>query len=229
MKRLFRRIALAAALLLPRGYAAAAPTADLVSSSWQLDFHFHDPQRIAVLLPGDRQPTTFWYMLFRVVNHTGRDVEFFPSFTIVTDTLQVVVGGDEVHPSVYDAIASRHRNDAPFFAPPSKITGPLLQGDENGRTSAAVFRPFDPRASRFTVYIGGLSGEMTRVASPMDAEAGDRVLGAEPDSAAAAKPVESAGAFLLRRTLAVGYDLPGDPTTRALAAPVRRSREWVMR
>jgi hypothetical protein len=29
--------------------------------------------------------------------------------------------------------------------------------------------------------------------------------------------------------LAVMYDLPGDPQTRASATPVRRSREWVMR
>ena len=127
---------------------------------------FHDPQRITFRLPGDTHETTFWYMLYEVTNSTGRDVEFFPSFRLVTDTLQVVTAGDDISPSVYDAIAARHKREFPFFAPPTKVTGLLLQGRENARASAAVFRMFDKEASAFTVYGAGFSGDMDRVPNP---------------------------------------------------------------
>ena len=40
---------------------------------------------------------------------------------------------------------------------------------------------------------------------------------------------ENPRAFVLRKTLAIRYDLPGDPLTRTVSKPVRRTREWVMR
>ena len=197
--------------------AVAAPRAGLIASTWDLDLEFHDPQRVTLKLPGDQHETTFWYMLYRVTNSTGQDVEFYPSFRLVTNTLGVVTGGDDISPSVYDAIAARHVKEFPFFALPTKVTGPLLQGEENARSSVVVFRTFDDHASRFTVYIGGLSGDIVRVKNPQtSAPQGDQ------------KSEQSASAFLLRRSLAIVYDLPGDPKTRQIAKPVRVSREWVM-
>jgi hypothetical protein len=138
----------------------------------------------------------------------------------VTDTLGVVAGGDDISPSVYDAIAARHVKEFPFFALPSKITGPLLQGEENARSSVVVFRTFDDHASRFTIYIGGLSGDIVRVKNPQTSSPpGDKKSGKST----------TASALLLRRSLAIVYDLPGDPVTRQIAKPVRVSREWVMR
>ncbi|HNQ23317.1 MAG TPA: hypothetical protein PKK06_09515 [Phycisphaerae bacterium] len=187
-----------------------------VSSSWQLEFAFEDPQRISVKLSGDGEETTYWYMLYVVTNKTGTDVRFFPSFDLVTDTLQVIEGGANVHPAVYDAIAARHKKDYPFFAPPWKVTGPLLQGTDNARTSAVVFTTFDPLANRFTVYASGLSGELKRVQNP----------GFDP---AQPESDQNPRFFILRRTLGITYELPGDPETRKGAQPVRRTREWVMR
>lgn len=195
---------------------AAAPKADIATTAWQLDLEFYDPQRITLRLPGDEHATTFWYVLYQVTNRTGKDVAFYPSFRIVTDTLQVVEGGTDISPTVYDAVKARHYREFPFFAPPPKVTGLLLQGEENSRSSAAVFRTFDDAASSFTLYVGGLSGENTRERNP----AFD-VKRAESE--------DNPRAFYLRRTLAVVYDLPGDGQTRAAATPIRRSREWVMR
>ncbi len=196
--------------------ALAAPKAELVASSWQLDLEFSDPQRISIVLPGDSHATTFWYLLYEVTNNTRRDVEFYPSFRLVTDTLTIVEGGAEVSPSVYTAISGRHGKEYPFFAPPHKVTGTLRQGEENARASAAVFREFDPQASKFTVFVAGLSGELAKIANPSAADAKAR-SGDVPRS------------YVLRRTLAISYDLPGDPKTRNLAKPIRRNREWVMR
>ena len=194
----------------------AAPKTDIATTAWQLDLEFYDPQRITLRLPGDEHETTFWYVLYQVTNRTGKDVEFYPSFRIVTDTLQVVEGGTEVSPTVYDAVKARHLRQFPFFASPAKVTGLLLQGPDNARSSAAVFRTFDEAAASFTLYVSGLSGESARQRNPaFDPKRGESE--------------ENPRAFFMRRTLAVVYDLPGDPQTRSAATPVRRSREWVMR
>ena len=92
----------------------------------------------------------------------------------------------------------------------------MLQGAENGRESAAVFKMFDPQASSFTVYMGGLAGEKVRVNNPAF----------DPGKE---ESEENPRSFLVQRTLSILYDLPGDPQTRAYSKPVRRNREWVMR
>jgi len=203
------------ALALLGSWAWAAPKTGLTGGSWELDVEFADPQRITVPL-ADGTEETYWYVIYRVINRTGRDVAFFPSFRIVTSTLRVVNAGEGVHPSVYDRIAALHRQQFSFFAPPGKVTGLLLQGQENARESAAVFKTFDPEASSFTLYMTGFAGNIERVANPaFDVQ--------KPESD------DNPRSFLFRRTLAIMYDLPGDPQTRASAKPIRRDREWVMR
>jgi len=198
------------------GVASAAPEPSKAPQSWQLSFEFHDLQRISVVLPGDVQQTTFWYLLYTVTNDSGQDVEFYPAFELVTSTMEVVTGGDEISPSVYGAIRARHRKLYPFFRDPLKASGKLLQGEDNARTSAAVFRGFDPMANSVTVYVAGLSGEVARVANPVfDSR--------EPVSE------DNPRFFALRKTLAIAYDIPGDVKTRRMANMARRAQKWVMR
>ena len=194
----------------------AAPVPSLAPKSWDLDFEFFDPARIEVVLPGDDRPTVYWYLIYTVTNNSGREVLFYPQFDLVTDTLRVVHGGDNVSPTVFDAVKKLHAKMHPFLAEPLKVGGKLLQGTDNARTSVALFRDFDPQASKFTIFVGGLSGEIARVPNPaFDSAAGES---------------ESNPAFFtLRKTLAIPYDLPGDPYTRRASVPVRGTREWVMR
>ena len=183
---------------------------------WQLDFEFHDPRRITIQGVGDKTPKTYWYVLYRVTNNTGSDVQFFPSFKLVTDNLQVVEAGDGVGMQVYERIGRRHENDFGFFAMPTKVSGLLLQGAENARFSAAVFQTFDPDSDGFTLYVGGLSGVVERIPNPGFDDSRD-----ESD--------DNPRFFVLRQTLAVRYDLPGDLSSRMAANPIRRDRDWVMR
>jgi hypothetical protein len=76
----------------------------------------------------------------------------------------------------------------------SKVTGLLLQGEENARASAMVFGTFDPGAAGFTIFAGGLSGEIERLRNP----AFDKT---QPESEVNPR------SFLLRRTLAITYNL----------------------
>ncbi len=195
---------------------SAAPSGRRGATAWQLDVRFHDPQRLVLRLPGDREETAFWYLLYEVTNNTGRDRQFYPSVRLVTDTLKVVEAGADINPLVYDVIAARHKREFPFFAPPAKVTGLSLQGKENARATVAVFRDFDREASSFTIYASGFSGEIDRVANPAFDVARE-----ESD--------DNPRFFTLRRTLVITYDFPGDPDTRERATPIRRARDWVMR
>lgn len=210
MDRLGFKLALAGFLTLGACWVWAAPKTNPFSLSWTLDIEFHDPQRITI------DGVTYWYLLYEVTNKSGQDVQFFPKARLVTDTLQEVIAGENVGPLVYDAIAARHRKQYPFFAPPTKITGLMLQGEENSRASAMVFKTFDPTAAGFTIYMSGFSGEVERLRNPaFDVN--------QPESE------KNPRSFLLERTLAITYSLPGDVTTRSQATPIRRNREWMMR
>ena len=161
---LYTALAVGIVLLVSAAWAEVEPKVG--STKWQLDFEFHDPQRISVRLPGEDHETTYWYLLYTVTNDTGKDVQFYPSFHVVTDSLQTVECGANIPPRVFDHIKARHVKEFPFLAPQKKVTGPLLQGKGNARTSAAIFEMFDPEANRFTIYVSGLSGEIARVTNP---------------------------------------------------------------
>lgn len=196
--------------------AQAAPKPHVLANTWQLDFEFSDPQRLTVQLPGDMSPTTYWYVLYQVTNNTGKDVRYYPSFRLITDTLKIVQGGANINPSIYSVLAARHKKEYPFFRAPTKVSGLLLQGKENAKASAVVFRMFDHEANSFTVFFSGLSGEIEKIPNPTY-------------NPSQSETDENQRFFLLRRTLAVTYDLPGDRGTRANARPIRKHREWVMR
>ncbi len=208
----------------------AAPIPSIAPVSWELGITYHDPDRITVELPGSGVSSigseisgagnsdfgAYWYLLYTVTNESGREVEFYPSFEIVTDALGVVTGGEGIHPRVYEAVDERHRRVYPFFVDPARMVGAIRQGADNAKTSAIAFPPLDPEVNRFTLYVGGLSGEIVKV----------RNWGFDPGQE---ESESNARSFLLRKTLAITYDIPGDRRTQPIAKPVRVKEEWVMR
>ncbi len=196
--------------------ALAVPEPAKAIKTWELSIAYEDPQRIQIRLPGDDHETTFWYVIYTVTNNGRREVPFYPTFEIVTDQLDVITGGEEISPTVYNAIQERHRKTHPFFRDPNAIIGPVLPGIDNSRTSAIAFRQMDVEVNNFTVFLGGLSGEIRRLPNP----GFDRK-----------KPIsdENQPFFVLRKSLAIRYDLPGDSMTRQQAIPARVSQEWVLR
>jgi hypothetical protein len=196
--------------------STAVPEPALAPGAWELKFRYQDPQKISVVVPGQREPVVYWYMLYTVQNPTGREVDFYPKFELVTDTLQVIESEVRVSPEAFRAIKRRSGN--PLLVTPEAATGKLLQGEDRQRHSVAIWRNVDPKARAFTVYVAGLSGEMTRLRNPaFNAE--------EPESA------KNQRYFNLRKTLAIPYRLPGGESTRNLAVPERLLGEekWIMR
>jgi hypothetical protein len=230
-----------AILLVPFVAAPAAvraqPEPSPTPTTWELSLQPSPLERITV--DGPKGPRTFWYLLYTVTNTTGQDVDFNPEIVRVNE-VDTELPADKVdsqpekapHLSVdpaiigldsrvFRAIQQRHARTHPFLVPPVKAIDRLLQGKDNARTSVAVFPDFDPRVSKFTLYFGGLSGErITRPNPAYDARKASDAGGGAP-----ATPKF----FVLQKTLALPYTLPGDVRTRRTATPVPGRMTWVMR
>ncbi len=196
----------------------AVPKPSPVPVSWQLDIKFQDIKRIRVNIPGEGEKT-FWYMIYTITNNTGRDITFNPEFALVTDTFEVIPAQIHVAPEVFTAIKNKYKATYPWLENPLKIIGKILQGKDNARDSVAIWPDFDPKASRFDIYIGGLSGEIIAVPNPLFVKG-------------KSDPKKVPPYFVLQKTMTIHYTLPTDPANRERAQAIRTGQpdiEWVMR
>lgn len=219
--------------------AWAVPEPNPVPISWQLLLEPGVPMRIQVDAGSGLK--TYWYMLYTATNKTGRDIDFHPEIVRVNE-IDSEVPADQaaalpdraasisidpalvgVHPKVFAKIKERHAKTHPFLMTPIDAIARLKQGEDNAVTSVAVFPNLNPRVSRFTIYFGGLSGErIVRTNPSYDPRAGRDGEGDAGDGS-------NEKFFVLRKTLAIPYTLPGDVRTRAYATPKLGRMTWVMR
>ena len=198
------------------GWASGAPEPSLVPSTdtWQLEIELHgQPQLLTITLPGDTEPQRFWYILYTVTNNSDQDVEFYPQFELLTNTFRLRQAGVGVRRPVFEAVRHRYHSAVPLLEPASMVTGRVLLGRDNARDSVAIFKDFDPRATSVSVFASGFSNETVTVAHPMlkDADTG------------VPKQV------LLRKTLRLNYQVPGDEYNPDSRVMLYRDREWIMR
>ncbi len=216
MRKPFNTMTLFLAALIVTQGLRAAPEPATVPVSWQLTFRYQDPQRVSILLPGRARPVVYWYMLYTVENPTGREVDFYPEFDLVTDTLKVVRSEIGVSPEAYRAV--ERRSGDPLLVPPEKASGLLRRGKDQARHSVAIWRDFDAKARAFKVYVSGLSGEVKRLNNP--------AFDTDKEESETNKRE-----FLLRKTLEIPYRFPGSERTRPRTTPERVTggQKWIMR
>lgn len=216
--------------------------------SWELTFKPSPLTRIEV--DTGSGPQTFWYMIYTVVNTTGKDVDFFPEVVRVGEiddaggkapagSQPAGSGGllvDEalvgMNPKIFETIKQHYAKTHPFLVSPVEAIGRLLQGKDNARTSVIVFGDLDSRVTKFTIYFGGLSGETVTMPNPMHDSKGVKPSGTSGRPLKEAKPSSDKGepeVFVVRKTLAMPYVLPGDAKTRKTATPAAGTMSWVMR
>lgn len=197
--------------------------------AWELEFRFLDPQRIEVQAPGRPEPEVYWYIVYTVVNSSGRAQRFFPMFQIVTEDLKVYDTDMGISPLVFDAIRERHRITHKYLVHPTEALGALLTGEDYARESVAIWRQIDLTVNDFSVYVSGLSGETQFLRNPAydpERPETERVVG--PDGQEREVSVNPKF-FTLRKTLEIGYTLPGSPAARPGVAPQRGEVRWIMR
>jgi len=195
------------------GLCMAAPEPAVVqrAGQWTLDVRYEHPQQLVLPWgPGGEQ--RFWYVILTATNRTGADAAFYPKCDLMTDTFQLIPAGRGVPPIVFDMIRQRHASRYPFLESLQSVPNRVLQGEDNARDIAIIWRDFDPQAAGFRLFIGGLSNETAVVSHPVAVDADGNPL-----------PI------YLRKTLEMNYALRGDPALRSSIEVVYKGQNWVMR
>ncbi len=198
----------------------APPKPSIVPVSWQLGFEYKPIESIRLTPPGASVLRTYWYMLFTVTNKTGVDQIYVPDFVLSTDTGKVSRAGTNVPTSVFRAILKRHNN--PLLTSPPEITGKILQGEDNAKDGVAIWENFDPKARKFDVFIGGLSGERAVIQLPTP------VTVVEKDDEGKPRKVTK-DRLILAKSLHLAYGIPGESAARTKTRPKLLKSKWVMR
>ncbi|MEM6560873.1 MAG: hypothetical protein AAF656_04670 [Planctomycetota bacterium] len=203
---------LATAVLLPAEPATAFPQPSNYPISWQLDFTHEDPRRIVVEVPGEAEPTAYWYMTYRVTNNTDQERLFLPVFEMMTSAGNVIRSDRGISPAVFDAIKARTGDR--FLKESLDLSGStLLVGADQTQHGVAIWPEPNPELGRFTIYIGGLSGE----AAPVTNTAGEPLKDADGND------------ILLFKTKQIDYRLLGDDIRPGNDPLEKEGETWVMR
>lgn len=198
--------------------AHAAPEPNPVPTRWQLDIT-PGPLRVMTVHVPDEGPRAFFYMPYKVVNNTGDDLYFAPVFELSTDEGELLRGGREV-PSVAVREALKRLGN-PFMVEPIQAIGTLQQGEEHAVESIAIWPAPNLAVDRVSVYAAGFSGETRRVIKP--AIVRTATAGAEGEDDQPATEV------LLRKTLMLVHDTPGELTMQGNTPLARVEQRWILR
>jgi len=181
---------------------------------WQLDCQLHcAPRQIMVTLPGETKPRRFWYLLYTVTNNTGRDVDFYPKFELMTNTFKLQKAGFKARRCVFEAVRARYNDTIPLLESEEMVTGRILQGQDNARDSVTIFEDFDHLATSVRIFAEGFSNETVKIDYPNKIDK------------KSTKPKQ----FLLRKSLMLEYQVPGDKFSPANKVMLYRGRAWIMR
>jgi hypothetical protein len=206
-------LAVGPATLVPASTALAAPEPNPVPTRWQLDIT-PGPVRILTVQIPDEGPRAFYYMSYKVVNNTGEDLYFAPVFELATDEGELLRGGRNV-PSVAVREAM-NRLGNPFMVEPIQAIGTLQQGEENAIETIAIWPAPNLSVDRVTVYAAGFSGETKRIVKPA-------IVVVEGDEE------EPSTEVLLRKTLMLVHETPGDLTRQGNNPLTRIEQRWILR
>lgn len=209
MSRL-RVIAPAAAMAGVAGVAlmgGLAPEPDPVPRRWQFDVKLGDLRMARINLEGGGVGTYF-YLPYQVTNGTREDLLFAPQWELATDEGDVVRSGRDVPAEVTRQIIARLGN--PLILDQVAILGPLLQGEENAKDGVVIWAAPDLNVDEVAIYATGFSGE-TKPYEVRDPATGKM----RPE--------------LLRKTLMLRYDIPGDLMKRGNQPFPTSERRWIMR
>ena len=200
--------------------ARAFPKPSIYPVAWQFKFDHSLPKRIVVKAPGSNSPVAYWYMTFTITNNTDEEQRFLPVFEMVTDDGKVIRSDKEVPPAVFDAVKERERKRS--LEPIEKITGRILIGEDQARDGVAIWKEPSPRMGTFHIFVSGLSGE---VAYMKDGDEVDqKKLQWYKISDEERKKYK-----VLRKTLDLTYQIPGDEIRPDEDPVLLKSEEWVMR
>lgn len=184
----------------------------IINPTWEFELEVKNPQPIAV--PGDNGRTVwYWYLPYKVVNHTNEDRLFIPEVSVMDNHGRIVTAGRKIPQNVFPAIAQRLGN--PLLESPDDVLGRLLQGEDFAKESVAIWPASQRDVDEFTVFFAGADGETKPLLSPstgkpvlqaaVDPITGEAVI--DEDGNAVMQPV------MVQRTRTFTYATPGTLTS----------------
>ena len=176
---------------------------------WTLEVRFEDP--IQIVLPGTVQQR-FWYMILTLTNKSGKDVDFYPSCELMTDTFHRIPAIQGVGVVLFDKIRIRHQGRYPFLELIENAGNKILQGEDNTKDLVVIWPDFDPNAKGFDIFISGLSNETAALDHPSEKDADGKSV-----------------KIYLRKALQLTYSLAGDPKFRDKQKLKLENKQWIMR
>lgn len=243
-------LAVPATILVAAAPAQGAPEPLPVPRRWQLDVEV-GPLRM-VKIDGRE----YLYLTYKVVNNSGEDLLFAPSFELATDEGHVMRSGRGVPVSVTRQVMEMLEN--PFLEDQIAILGMLLQGEENAKEGVVIWPANGLDVDEISIYAAGFSGETATLELPATGTTTPKASGtpraqtkgeqpaveraAEAPATGAttrihAAPAEDPAAtgedavkkVVLRKTLMLRYRIPGELTGRGSVAFSPHERRWIMR
>jgi len=170
-------LALIACAVLPTvaSDALAAPQPSIVPKRWQLDFRPGDLRLATLNVETTRvdaagrerttvAPRTFLYFTYEVVNNSGQDLLFAPSFELATAEGEVRRSGRGVPTEVVGQLLTQLRNE--FLEDEISVIRTLEQGVENAREGLVVWPADELKTDELKIFAKGFSGETKRIERP---------------------------------------------------------------
>lgn len=192
---------LAVALVAP--LSGFAPEPDAVPRRWELQVDSGELRLVTIDVP-NVGPRKFLYLTFKAVNNSGQDMLFAPSFELSDGEGRVYRSGRDVPLFVTQQLLASTQN--PFIQDQIGIIGEFLQGAENAKDGLAIWPVDGFSPAQLTVYAAGFSGETKTITAP-----------------------DGKSKFVLRKTLRLEFQTPGDLATPSSEAYPIGSRSWIMR
>ncbi len=183
--------------------ALAPPEPEAIPRRWQLEIEPGSLRLATVELPGGAKKA-FYYLTYRVINNSGEDLLFAPSFEL-TSEYGNRRSGTEVPTEVTRALIAQTQNT--YIEDQISIIGQLLQGKENAKDGIVIWPANDLDVDSLVIYAAGFSGETTSVDMPATK---DKVV--------------------LRKTFQMNYQVAGD-MSQMIGKEIARSESprWIMR
>lgn len=203
-------IALTAVGLLPLAAASAvlmAPEPDAIPRRWQLDVKAGE-LRLAQFPQADGSVKSYFYLTYRVTNHTGEDILFAPGFELANGEGEVIRSGRGVSIEAANTIQQNLQNA--YLEDQISVLGMLLQGDENAKEGIVIWPANQLHLSEVTVYAAGFSGEV-KIQPAKDPKTGESV------------------AYPLYKSMMIRYKLPGDLDSHGSEPFAPDETKWIMR
>jgi len=168
--------------------------------------------------PDSAVPQAYWYMTYRVTNHTDREQNFLPQFDLLADNGEVSRSDVNIPRRVFDIIKAREHNK--YLEPITKAMGVLRIGDAEANDSVAIWPEPQPRMGHFAIFVTGLSGE----AITLKSTDGKLIKVANADELK-----DKTGLIFLRKTLQLNFFIRGDEVYPGEDEVNKDNEVWIMR